>query len=123
MKQVVSINDCEFTWVIPQLDCIPSTEGSPDYVLNVHYRYQASYQNTIVDTYGVISFGEYKGEEFIPFEELTKENVISWLEFLLNTQELKEKLVRLINDVINPPIISLQLPWDNTPSEGSIINT
>jgi hypothetical protein len=64
--------------------------------------------------YGSISLS--KGEEFIPFEELTQETVINWVKNCLGQEEvnrLEDILQEQINNQKNPPILK-GVPWQNS---------
>lgn len=117
--KVVSPTDCTFNWVIVQLDCVPSYNELQDYVINVHWRYNVTYQDIVTDIYGLASFTESVGDNFIPFNELTEAIVTQWLESSLDVASLQSTLIKRVEDIVNPPIISPPLPWV-TPSEPII---
>jgi hypothetical protein len=53
---------------------------------------------------------------------LTEEIVIGWLEDSLDIPQLQESLAQSIEDLVNPPIIVLPLPWVNPEPTEPIVN-
>ena len=47
------------------------------------------------------------------YENLTENDVITWLEAGLDVDELQANLINKINLIINPVEETLPLPWDN----------
>ena len=100
-----------FGWVISQMDCAPSYEGMDDYVIQVHWRYTASFKTYFTDIYGAQSYSEVAGPDFIPYADLTEDVVIGWLESSLDVPQMQAGLAQSIEDLVNPPIVVLPLPW------------
>jgi len=51
---------------------------------------------------------------FIPYENLTEEQVISWLETALSVEVIEQmdaKLNTMLQHKVNPPVIIKPLPW------------
>lgn len=109
----VTPSDCTYTWQIIQLECAPSYEGQKDYVVTVHWRYGASYEKFYSEIYGAQSFSEVSGDNFIPYAELTEDIVIGWLEQSLDVQKMQDQLAVAVENLVNPPIIVLPLPWES----------
>jgi spore cortex formation protein SpoVR/YcgB (stage V sporulation) len=109
----INPSDCKFSWVIVQLDCAPSYEGLQDYVVNVHWRYGAQFESYYTDLYGAQSFNEVAGPDFTPYAELTESQVIGWLENSLDMIQIQDQLVKTIENMVNPPIVVLPLPWES----------
>jgi hypothetical protein len=107
----VTPEEITFAWVISQLDCAPSYEGMQDYVVTVHWRYTASFETYFTDIYGAQSYSEVAGPDFIPYADLTEDVVIGWLESSLDVPQMQAGLAQSIEDLVNPPIIVLPLPW------------
>jgi len=109
-----------FKWTISVLNSrIKETiEGQElhDVVNVVHWRYKGT---RIVDdipyekeTYGSLGV-ETDPNDFILYENLTKDDVIGWLEEGLDVTEMQENLNKGIDLLINPVEETLPLPWDN----------
>lgn len=116
---VVPLNEVSFYWIIVQLDCKPEIDGMQDYVVAVHWRYGIQYQEIKTDTYGVQSFQVNEGSTFIPYEDLTEDIVIGWLEGSLNVPAMQESLIKQLEEILNPPIIYPPLPWA-TPTDNAV---
>jgi hypothetical protein len=104
-----------FTWVIPNLECVISENGLQDVVDAVHWRYVATddVNNVSVDTYGVQSMPEPSSSDFIPYSGLTLEVVSVWLENAIDIQPMQEDLTNKINLILNPIKVNLPLPNQN----------
>lgn len=107
----VEPSEITYSWVISQLDCAPSYEGMQDYVVVCHWRYGATFEKYFTEIYGAQSFSEVTGPDFIPYADLTEEIVIEWLESSLNVTEMQVGLAQSIENLVNPPVIVLPLPW------------
>lgn len=115
-----------YNWVVSAMDEYPTTpDNLTDVVFNVHWRRTASETvdgiNYLVDIYNVLSVPAPSPENFTPYPDLTFEQVCGWLQEGLNTEEIDEGLAIQLQNLINPPIISLPLPWISqpTPTETS----
>ena len=119
-----------YTWIIDSLDCIPSNNEQTNVVCNVHWRVNANngqftevkningsvlnlytYQAT---SYGVQSLTYTAGTPFTPFEQLTEETIIGWVQSALGAEQvtsIQANLDTQIDNLVNPPIVSPRLPW------------
>jgi hypothetical protein len=112
-----------FTWVISQLDSIPSLDGMDKVISVIHWRAQKSYEYFIsegletnfftADTYGALSVDAPHEASFTPYDEVTKEMVESWLEASLDTEAIEANLDAQIENFLNPPIVAYALPWQS----------
>ena len=50
--------------------------------------------------------------DFTAYEDLTYEQVCAWLSSGLNVEAIDSNLEAQIENLKNPPIINLPLPWD-----------
>jgi hypothetical protein len=101
-----------YSWVIVQLDCSTNIPEVQDYVVTAHWRYGISNGSISTDMYGSTGFSiNPKKPNFIPFEDLTENDVISWLEDSLDVPSMQSTLDTQLENIINPPIIVLPLPW------------
>jgi hypothetical protein len=103
-----------YTWQIMQLDCYPEKDGRKDVVFTIHWRRAATNGVKSADIYGSKSVILDPNEPFIPYNELTESQVVSWLENSISQEILAQQIASLdkqIEDQINPPIIYPALPW------------
>jgi hypothetical protein len=100
------------TWVISALDCIPNTPEGADYVVTAHWRCNGTdgtYNGTV---YSTCSFPVVQGTSFVPYEDLTEDDVLGWCWANGVDKDATEAAVQQqINNQIDPPVVSLPLPW------------
>jgi hypothetical protein len=109
-----------YNWVISAMDEYPKTSDDlVDVVFMVHYRRNATTEvdgkSYFADTYSVVSVPAPSPENFTPYEDLTFEQVCGWLEEILNVEAMDASLVTRLENQINPPVVSLPLPWIKSP--------
>jgi len=85
----------------------------------VNWRYRGTLPNedpnkTIsVDQYGQQTFQvNPEQSDYVPFEDLTPEIVIGWLN--LDEQAMQLAITKQIEEIVNPPIVYPPVPWENT---------
>jgi hypothetical protein len=104
-----------FEWVISELNCAVESEGLPDVINKIHYRYNATQEHDgkiyFADTYSVASVTQPNPQNFIPYADVTEAEVISWLEQILPVEAMKLALENNIALQINPVEVTLPLPW------------
>jgi hypothetical protein len=104
-------------WYINALNCVPQDEEYSDFVVVCHWSRFAketiNEKEYFASVYGSQSFSKDNVTDFIPYEELTYEIVCGWLDNSLPVAELDANLDVQIENIINPPIITLPLPFQN----------
>lgn len=100
-----------FTWVISQLDSIPSIDGMDKVISTIHYRAQKQDADFTADTYGALSVGTPHEASFTPYDEVTQEMVEGWLTQGLDCEAIQANLDAQIQNFLNPPIVAYPLPW------------
>lgn len=103
-----------YNWNISQMDSVPNEDGLSNVVVTAHWQCTGTDGEHSAQVYGTCSFTLSTGENFTPYDQLTKEQVLGWIwgsgvdkdatEVNINTQ---------IANLINPPIVVLPLPWTN----------
>jgi hypothetical protein len=101
----------EYKWQINALDCIPKEGQMIDVVSIVHWSRLAEQDNIQVSIYGTMTCGQPSETDFTAYPDLTFEQICQWLDKGLNVAELDASLDSQIENIINPPIITLPLPW------------
>jgi len=106
-----------FKWVVSQMDTAPSEDGLTDVVKVVHWRYQAEQvdgDNTYnADVYGAMGCATPSDTDFTAYADLTYEQVCEWLVAGNDVEALDSNLATQIENLKNPPIVNLPLPWNN----------
>ena len=104
-------------WYINQLECLPSDGIYQDFVLVAHWNRNAKETINGVDyfasVYGAQSFSKDDVANFIPYEDLTYDIVCGWLDSTINVEALDLNLDAQIENQVNPPVITLPLPFVN----------
>ena len=115
--------EINYNWVFNPLESYPTASGYNDVVFNVHWdclgsqEYSGSTYNGRV--YGCKGVSIHSGSAFIPYNDLTQDEVLSWV---WNSMGEEQKLAyesavqTQINNLINPPVVQLPLPWATTGS-------
>jgi hypothetical protein len=102
-------------WVIDQLECYSEHDGKKDVVFNIHWRRTASNGLGLsADVYGVQAIALEADKPFTLFANLTKNQVVDWLEAAMGADRVAEMDADLdaqIDAKANPPVIAPPLPW------------
>lgn len=110
-----------YNWIISSMDSKIHEEGLDDVVVTVHWRRSAQTDDYnpetqtgyYADVYGALSVGPVDPATFIPYNDLTKENVEAWLNEMTDPTpaEIDEQLAANIELQKNPIEETLPLPW------------
>ena len=103
-----------YNWVINQMDTKPTEDGLTDVVVTVHWTRVATEGEIVVSSYGTMGCSTPSSTDFTAYPDLTQEQVESWLDAGLDVPTIDLGLDKQIEDIINPPIVNLPLPWNNT---------
>lgn len=95
-----------YLWTINQLDRLTS-DG---FVVTVHYNVGATDGEYSASTYGTTSYTQAEGQAFVPFEQLTKEVVVGWVQEALGKDVAEASLQSQI-DAKKAPVQQSGLPW------------
>ena len=106
----MSIN---YQWVINQMDTIPKTDGLLDVVSCVHWTRAAQDGEINVSVYGTMACQTPSETDFTAYPNLTYEQVCGWLDAGLDVPAIDLNLDGQIENIKNPPIVVLPLPFDN----------
>jgi hypothetical protein len=105
-----------YKWVVSQLDTAPSEDGLTDVVKVVHWRYQAEEVDTDktynAEVYGAMACATPSDTDFTAYADLTYDQVCEWLVAGNNVEALELNLDTQIENLKNPPIVNLPLPWN-----------
>jgi len=98
-------------WIIERL-LVKPTEGSlTDVVITADWRCNGTQDQYSGTCYGSCSFQPPTGE-FTPYDDLTQEQVLDWCyENGVDQAAIEANVTQQINDQINPPVMTLPLPW------------
>jgi hypothetical protein len=105
-----------YTWKIDSLDCFPSLENQKNVVSNIHWRVNGNDGTNFATVYGTQSIAYTDKSQFIDYESLTEDSVISWLKNAMGNEQvstIQSSLDSQISVLANPPIVTPPLPWGN----------
>jgi len=104
-------------WIIERL-LVRKVEGSlTDVVITADWRCNGTQDQYSGTCYGSCSFQPPSGE-FTPYEDLTQEQVLGWCYSNgVDQAAIEANVTQQINDQINPPVVTLPLPWVPVPPQ------
>jgi hypothetical protein len=95
-----------YNWSIVQMNRLTS-DG---FVVTVHYNVSATEGEYSASTYGTVGFTEQPDESYTPYEELTQEQVVGWVQDALNKNTVEASLAGQI-EALKHPTQATGLPW------------
>jgi len=99
-----------YNWIISAVECKVKDGDLNDVIFIAHWRFNAKDENGIsAEIYGAESFEAPKEDDFTPFDDITTEQVIGWLETSMDVDAMKLNLDNQINLLVNPEVVTLQL--------------
>ena len=111
-----------YEWQFPALDVKFSDGEMKNVVTTVHWVLVATEGEHSTSVYGSVGVPEPTPEAFVSYEDLTQEEVISWVEAALNEsgeesqlQAMKDGLVSQIETMKAPVTATLTPPWNVAP--------
>lgn len=103
------------SWKILKLECISNQNGLENVIFHVYFEYigEQTINNILYSAslFEVIAIEEPDVNNFTPLDEVTKEQVISWIENKIDIFALNTRLNILIERQIKPSIIEIELPF------------
>ena len=94
-----------YEWNIAQMD----RKAADGFVTTVHYTVSAIDGDHTASTYGTVGYTQEPGN-YTPFEQLTKEQVVGWVQESLGKDEVEAGLAAQI-DALKNPVSESGLPW------------
>ena len=109
-----------YNWVVSSMDEYPTTpDNLTDVVFVVNWRGNATDvvddETYFADVYGSLTVPAPNPEDFTPYADLTFDQVCGWLDAGLDVAAIDAGLAVQIGNLINPPVVSLPLPWPPQP--------
>jgi hypothetical protein len=102
------------TWMINALNSYPEADGHTDVVFTIHWSKVATDGTYNANVYNTQSVSLDPGAPFTPYADLTEAQVVGWLESSLGPEQvaaIDAALDQQIENQINPPVVTLPLPW------------
>lgn len=109
-----------YNWQVVQMNEYPEYEGYQDCVFQVHWTLtgtetqgETTYTGSVYGSVGVTVNSE---ESFTPYDQLTQEQVLGWVwDSGVDKDASEANVAQQIADQINPPVVTLPLPWAPAP--------
>lgn len=99
------------SWIIERLLVKPTEGDKTDVVITADWRCNGSQDSYSGTCYGSCSFAPPTGS-FTPYADLTQEQVLSWCYANgVDQTAIEANVTAQIEAQINPPVVSLPLPW------------
>ena len=95
----------KYTWQVVQMD----RQVADGFVTTVHYNVSAVDGEFTSSTYGTVGFTQEE-MDYVPFEQLTQEQVIGWVQDSLGKDKVEAALATQIEAQKNP-VQESGLPW------------
>jgi hypothetical protein len=101
-------------WKIDGIDGQVQEEGYTDVVYVIHWRVYASQEEATTSVYGSCNVTFTPSDNFIPYEELTEEQVLAWAFDSLGEEgktKAEQAVVSELENILEPQVVSKPLPW------------
>ena len=95
-----------FTWTFSSLDIASTEDGLTDVIKTIHWRYKCSEDTYTSEFYGALALESPDPLYYIQYNDITKEDLVAWLENKLNMSEMHEGLLAAIENLKNPPMVT-----------------
>lgn len=105
-----------YNWTIAQMDAYPKYEEYNNVVFTVHWRLDGVEGEYSGGVYGSVGLTLNPENTFKPYEELTKDEVISWVKDVLGVEQVtsyETSVSEQINSQITPTSVTMPLPWNS----------
>lgn len=101
-----------YKWTFPAFDCRVD-EKLDKVVTVVHWRYEGLDEDGITaETYGTQAVGEPNPDAFTAYPEISEEQVIGWMESVMDVEEMQANIANQIDLIANPITITLPPPFN-----------
>lgn len=102
-----------YKWDFPAFDCKVDDNGLDKVVTTVHWVYNGTDEDGISSgIYGAQAVGEPNPDAFTPYPELSKDQVIGWMESVMDVKEMQSNIENQIDLIANPVTITLPPPFN-----------
>ncbi len=105
--------ETKFEWIFTQCDVILDEGTMKDVATTVHWRYKAENDGYFAETYGASAVGQPAPDDFTDYDNITKEQMTSWVEAVLDVPAMQENLNTQIELLKNPVTATLPPPFNN----------
>jgi hypothetical protein len=105
-----------YTWSILEMSVMPVLDGQADVVVSAQWNILGADQGYTYNLAGWQQFTLQQGQGFTPYDQLTEEQVIGWVQDTMGENQvanLQAAVQGSLDAMINPPVQPeiLPLPW------------
>lgn len=101
---------------IDLVDAHVSKDGLENVIYNVYYSYYGYDENeNVTKRVGVYNLAPVDPQNFVPFDQITQSDIISWIESDLPLERFRTNMDKELSEKVNPTKVSLQIPEDQIP--------
>ena len=104
----------EYTWNIAQMDAYSHYAGNTEIVFNVHWTLSGVEGPYLGSTYGSQLLTLDPEATFIPYQDLTLEQVLGWVKTAMGPSKvlaLEQEINDQIQKQVSPIVVYPPLPW------------
>jgi len=102
-----------YTWNILKIEVTPSYEGLSDIVCNVDFEYTGTNEDGVSHTIERrIPFYTVDPNNYTPYNKLTKDQVVNWIETSINMDSINKLMEYEISIKARPEPQEKPLPWN-----------
>jgi hypothetical protein len=102
------------TWKITGVKILPQAEGQVDVVSKVAWVAKLSEADKTASECGDVRLEYTAGNNFVPFEQLTEEQLVDWVKAALGDEEVAKVEANLsgrLQYLLAPTVVNKPLPW------------
>jgi hypothetical protein len=105
-----------YTWTITKMSTLQQPD--PNYVVTAYWRLTGVDGQYVASLEGINTFDSQQESNFVPYDQLTNDIVVGWVQNQLGANGVSNCEVNVqnqINSLINPPVSPqiTPLPWVN----------
>lgn len=102
-----------YTWNIESLEVAPLEDGLTDVVKGADYWVEAVSDDGVkAQHHGHVSFSSPNADTFTEYSDLTKDNVMAWINNSFNGElVIEQNLDAKIEQIKMPAVVQKDLPW------------
>ena len=108
----------QYIWGITKIKAYPAVEDKVNVICTVEWKLTATNGEHNKQIFGTISVPVEHLEPFTPYDDLTEEQVLGWVHGMMGPDQiaqLEAGLLVQLEEMINPPIVTIALPWVKQP--------
>jgi hypothetical protein len=102
-----------FNWQIVSMPAYANIDGQSDVVFQVNWECVAQDEGCNATTLGSVPVTYTAGTPFTPYNQLTQDQVWSWINPSIDRPAVEANLQALIDAQKTPPVVTPPLPWSN----------